>query len=277
MTADGAGAARPWRAGGKAVARWRSKLARARYRARGFFAQVRIETATACNRRCAYCPNSRFDRGLIENQQLMDAALFHKVIDDLAAIKYRGVIAPDSFNEPLLDPRLVAFMGYARRQLPGAWLLLVTNGDFLTAARYEELVAAGIDSIIVSIHGKPPSPTVQALAAYLRQHPQRQIPIQFLTFGDETPLYNRGGLVEPLVLNTEPRCISPENPLVVNAAGDVVLCCNDYFGDYVYGNVADASVVEIWHSEAFRTRREQQRRGDFDLAFCRRCVGLDTV
>ena len=49
-----------------------------------------IETTTHCNRRCSYCPNSVFERGSKENTQLIDTALFRKIIDDLAEMGYKG-------------------------------------------------------------------------------------------------------------------------------------------------------------------------------------------
>lgn len=47
-----------------------------------FFSDFNIEINTSCNRRCAYCPNSVFERGLIKNEQRMDEALYHKLIDE---------------------------------------------------------------------------------------------------------------------------------------------------------------------------------------------------
>ena len=49
---------------------------------------VFIETLTACNLRCSYCPNSVFERGLIKNNQEMDIVLFHKIIDELAELNW---------------------------------------------------------------------------------------------------------------------------------------------------------------------------------------------
>ena len=38
-----------------------------------------IDTITACNRRCSYCPNSMHDRGSIKNMKKMPAKLFYKI------------------------------------------------------------------------------------------------------------------------------------------------------------------------------------------------------
>lgn len=70
---------------------------------------VCIETITTCNRKCSYCPNSLYDRGLVMNQSRMESALFRKIIDDLAQSGWRGEIVPHLYGEPLLDERLPAF------------------------------------------------------------------------------------------------------------------------------------------------------------------------
>ena len=51
---------------------------------------ITIETTTYCNRRCSYCPNSVFERSSKKNTQLMNPALFRKIIDDLAEVGFKG-------------------------------------------------------------------------------------------------------------------------------------------------------------------------------------------
>lgn len=77
-----------------------------------FFSDFNIEINTSCNRRCAYCPNSVFERGLIANERLMDEAIYCKLIDELATINFRGRLSPQLYGEPLLDRRLVPLMAY---------------------------------------------------------------------------------------------------------------------------------------------------------------------
>ena len=40
------------------------------------FELLGIETITACNRRCSYCPNSLYDRGLLSNMKKMKTELY---------------------------------------------------------------------------------------------------------------------------------------------------------------------------------------------------------
>lgn len=48
--------------------------------------------------------------------------------------------------------------------------------------------------------------------------------------------------------------------LHINAAGDVILCCNDYNFDYKFGNVNTQSIREIWGSDAHATTVERAYR-----------------
>ena len=64
---------------------------------------VTLETITACNRRCSYCPNFEFDRGLTRNAKRMDGTLFIKIIDELAEIDSLETLMPHFSGEPLLS------------------------------------------------------------------------------------------------------------------------------------------------------------------------------
>ena len=79
---------------------------------------IYIETLTACNLRCSYCPNSVYERGLIKNNQEMETKLFYKIIDELADLNWVGEIQPHSYGEPLLDQRLPSFCSYIIQKLP---------------------------------------------------------------------------------------------------------------------------------------------------------------
>ena len=37
--------------------------------------------------------------------------------------------------------------------------------------------------------------------------------------------------------------------LSVNSSGDAILCCNDYNFDYIFGNILEQELSEMWHSE----------------------------
>jgi len=58
----------------------------------------------------------------------------------------------------------------------------------------------------------------------------------------------------------------------VNWNGDVVLCCQDYEGSVVLGNIREQSLLDIWNGDRIAKYRAAHLRGDFDrLGICREC------
>ena len=110
---------------------------------------VEIEISSACNRRCAYCPQSVIAR----KQELMPFELVRKIARELHRVGYAKDVSFHQFNEPLLVPEhLYACMREVRQTLPGASLNVFTNGDHLTPEVLENLRAAGASSVMVTCH-----------------------------------------------------------------------------------------------------------------------------
>lgn len=239
-----------------------------------FITDLNIEINTSCNRRCEYCPNSLYDRGLPENEKLMPESLFKRIIDELAGIGFDGRISPHHYGEPLLDHRLTDFTTYMREKLPKAKIILVTNGDYLTIGCYNRLIESGVNGFCITQHGARISNNVSELFKYLKKNPGRKVRIDYLKYNERTPLYNRGGEVNPHVINLNPRCKSAHNAVVIDFAGNVILCSNDYHSSIRFGNLNEDSLIEVWNSEYYRLLREQLFKGIYSLDICKRCTGL---
>ena len=124
-----------------------------------FTETIHIGTSTYCNLRCKNCPHSKYDDGLKKNEVRMSEGLYKKLIDDLAKIRYSGVLAFCFFNDPVADERLVDFISYTRKKLPRLKAIPVyTNGFLLTLDLYKKLVRAGVrDFTISQYEGMPPN------------------------------------------------------------------------------------------------------------------------
>lgn len=232
------------------------------------FSQIEIETNTNCNRACRICPV----RSAPRRGGLMEDSLYATLLDQLEEMDYRGRLAPLFYNEPFLDSRLANLMAKAREKLPLAEILVYTNGSLATAQNLAELVEAGVDGIIISQYqdnvGRDDArPLLKSLDPKIRRH------VRYRILTEEDPLSNRGGLVRVRNPTGKNVCFQASTNAIVDYRGNVVLCCNDYQTTHVFGNIKNASIVEIWNKKEFKQVRAELRRGIFEWEMCKECAG----
>lgn len=236
---------------------------------RDIFTQIEIETNTDCNRKCRICPRHKNEREV----GVMPAELFEALLGQLQDIDFRGRVSPVFYNEPLLDDRLVTLMRATRTRLPRCSIVVFTNGSLLTRQNIEALVDAGVDTLLVSQYQQNLRADAATWAAAVQDLPlSYRRHVRYRILGDEDPLSTSGGLVPVRVPVTRSRCMQASLSCVVDFRGNVVLCCNDYFGDHVLGNVGTEHVVDIWNRPAFVELRKQLRHGDFRREICQACA-----
>ena len=233
------------------------------------FTEVEVETNTGCNRKCKICPRHKHER----EEGLMSEALYARLLDQLASFGFAGRFSPVFYNEPLLDPRLSPLMRAAKERLPDTFVVIFTNGSLLSREKIEELVAAGVDTLLVSQYSgnlradaRPYAEATRDLPRRLRRH------IRYRVLGDDDPLSTSGGLVPVQQPVTRTRCMQASLSAVVDFRGDVLLCCNDYYGEHKFGNIEQEHILDIWNKPHFRELRRQLRHGDFQLEICKRCA-----
>ncbi|MBI4867616.1 MAG: radical SAM protein [Candidatus Wallbacteria bacterium] len=110
---------------------------------------VMIQTTTACNAACTFCPHPQIKEEVSQGD--MDEALFRKIVDELATHAPILRILMYLMNEPLLDPRLAERIDYAKERNPKATVHLLTNGVLL-GKMGEKLLRSNLDWIGLSVH-----------------------------------------------------------------------------------------------------------------------------
>lgn len=239
------------------------------------FHEIEFETTSYCNKKCAYCPNSRYQRSGSENGRYMKEEVFEKLLSNLSDMSFSGLIAPHLYGEPLTDPRLADWMSKIRKTLPHCTIKVVTNGDFLNRKKYYGLIDAGVNYFFISKHGPHLSGGVNELLAALSEE-ERSRRIRILDFYEDNRngqkmLNSRGGDVTlTKKLQRPPYCAYVAYP-VINTFGDVILCCNDFHGRYVSGNISDRHLVEIWRDPENVRLRKRIYKGYYELPICRNC------
>jgi radical SAM protein with 4Fe4S-binding SPASM domain len=113
---------------------------------------IQIQTQYGCNARCVFCPMGR-EQNQIHGR--MDDATFQRIVDEAIDSGVK-VLSPYLQNDPLVDRRMHERIAYVRERR-GSRLLpktkLVTNGALLTEDRSVNLIKAGLEYIVFSVHG----------------------------------------------------------------------------------------------------------------------------
>jgi hypothetical protein len=274
-------------------------LATGRDRAPSMPEIVQIESTNICNAKCVFCPRDDMHR----RQGIMSVELFRKIVDESVALGITHV-RMHNYGEAFIDKRLVEKVRYAKEkgiQEVG----VISNGSLITEKVARGMIEAGLDAINISVDasGKEVFESTRIGLKYdkvianierlvrLRAESGMRRPKLILSFvrqnnsADEqafiehwrtiadkvhvTDLHNWAG-----TLNTESDvnypCYRPWLTFTVLWDGRVSLCCADFDGKTVLGDLNTSTIQEIWNAEPYRNaRRQHLESGGPDI--CRSC------
>jgi MoaA/NifB/PqqE/SkfB family radical SAM enzyme len=260
---------------------------------------VQIEATNICNAKCVFCPRDDMHR----RQGIMSLGLFKKIVDECAELGITHV-RMHNYGEAFVDRKLVEKVRYAKQkgiQEVG----MISNGSLITEPVARGMIDAGLDAINISVDasGKEVFEATRIGLKYdkvianierllrLRTESGKRRPKLILSFvrqnnsADEqafiehwksiadkihvTDLHNWAG-----TLNTESDvnfpCYRPWLTFTVLWDGRVSLCCADFDGKTVLGDLNTQTIAEVWNGEAYRSvRRQHLESGGPDI--CRAC------
>ena len=210
---------------------------------------IEVETTSYCNRTCSFCPNSSIDRR--SEKVIMPEACWDNILRDLHDCDYDGSFFWCRYSEPLSERRIIERIAEVRRAAPQSHICIDSNGDYLDGAFLAELVAAGLDYLLVDLY-MPDADTYDLDAArdYHERFLERigasatiqttvpelssridAIGIQVIVVvrnsaSMQRGMSNRGGLVTHArrTQRVAP-CYAPSRHLVIDWDGSVVACC----------------------------------------------------
>ena len=237
---------------------------------------VAIETTTWCNRSCSYCPNSISPRGEKEFEKKLEQDTHTSIIESLHEMRFKGKLSYQFYGEPLLDSRLEVFVKEARSKLDSkVKITFSTNGDLLNLERLHTLYLNGVNWITLSIHDEEPKAKLIELLQRLDAGNYKTPEIRVKPLKEFKQFFNRGGLVS-VPEGQRPELIhgcDKATHMQIDAMGNVVLCCNDFFSENILGEIEGNNLSEIWQ------RSEKLRKkiflGEYALDICKKCVGMD--
>ncbi len=260
--------------------------------------EVRIEVSTRCNYNCIICPRDKFTR----KKETMSFELFKYILDKIISetSQYRVLTLP-GMGEPLLDDGIDEKIIYAREH--GFKVLLLTNGARLTVEKFKRLEDIGIDSIRVSLYGNSPETYatihgLKDLGAFQRIKENITEISRIKKTAEIILTYNVVAEYNESTLNSwiefwkdkvdllevwRPHnwvdgknyrivshdklktCGRPFNsPLQVQVDGTVNMCCFDFNGKLLLGDLKSQSLNEIFESDMFEKIVDCHEAGRFE-------------
>jgi radical SAM protein with 4Fe4S-binding SPASM domain len=274
-------------------------LATGRDRARRLPDIVQIESTNLCNAKCVFCPRDEMHR----RQGVMAMDLYKKIVDECAALGITHVRV-HNYGEPFLDRQLVEKVRYAKDR-GIAEVGMISNGSLITEEIAAGMIEAGLDAINISVDaaGKEIFERTRVNLDYetvignirtlarLRDELGRRRPKLILSFvrqdnsADEqafiaewtkvadkihiTDLHNWAGTLHGRS-DVQFPCYRLWLTFTVLWDGRVSLCCADFDGRNILGDLRTSTIAEIWNSPAYRdVRRQQLEHGGPEI--CRSC------
>lgn len=256
---------------------------------------VSLETTTACNQKCYFCPVSIAPR----EDETMSGEMFASIVAQLTAFRptLEGVFL-QSYNEPTIDRRFVEHcLALFAAGLP---LAVLSNGSGFTPQKADALMSAGqLRYLCINLstldreryahdRGGDHLAVVLRNLEHMRDKPlAQQMKIVVLGQLDETHhadfaairerfagsrfevemhhATDRAGWLEVGMHTVAPKknlagCeligSRPVQHLHITPTGKCVICCQDYDENYVVGDLSTSSVLEVLEgSEMAKIRR----------------------
>jgi sulfatase maturation enzyme AslB (radical SAM superfamily) len=260
---------------------------------------VQIESTNLCNAKCVFCPRDEMHR----RQGVMEMDLFKRIVDECAALGITH-IRVHNYGEPFLDRQLVDKVRYAKSK--GIHNVgMISNGSLITEEVARGMIEAGLDAINISmdaagrdvfektrIHLKFDDVVGNVRALHrIRTEMGRRLPKLILSFVRQnnsaeeqafvrewspladkihfTDLHNWAGALHDHS-NVRFPCYRLWQTFTVLWDGRVSMCCADFDGRHILGDLRTSTIARVWNSPAYRAaRREHLESGGPDI--CRSC------
>jgi radical SAM protein with 4Fe4S-binding SPASM domain len=266
-----------------------------------------IEPYNVCNLKCIMCPYKSMTR----KKQLMPMALFKKIIDNATDLGIRSVNL-SFYNEPLIDPHIFERVAYAKSKGLVVTFYsngnamnsekikkLLDNPPDVIYFSFDGASKEVYEKIRVGGHFEIAKNSIKELILERNKRGQKKpfVSINFTIQKDnakeakEFENFWKGlsdkvdfGIVDnrstdSLIGDLEvkkPKTLYPcrriWSELTVMSSGEVALCCVDYDGKVIVGNLKKQTIQEIWNSERFKQIRKLHLDGKGNkIPICQNC------
>ena len=243
---------------------------------------IQVEFTEGCNRGCSFCGLRGMRKTGTEPYYYMTKDTATRIASEIARVGWNSRIIFSMHGEPTLNKNWLNIIRLFRKKLPDAVFSIMTNG--LGIASQEDMGTmlsriskSGLNDLIIDMY--TPNDDGHQIKDFCESN---GIEYQILDKG--VPLYsssskkfrilfnppiqtdegsainrhlcNHCGAAAPLDYSYEgKRCARPFREMTFRYDGSVSLCCNDFRGQYLIGNINDRDIDDIWQDKRFQAAR----------------------
>jgi len=250
--------------------------------------KIQIESGTACNARCTFCP--RYDMTRPKGE--MSDELFHKIIKE-SKVFSNPEIVPFLNGEPFIFPRIWEWLDYMK----DCRVYLFTNAEFIDVDRivkYKNIryVCCSVNAATKETHAKimrgpnfdkvvknvedliKKAPFPVYVSMVITSENQHEVDDFKKKWGKQAifgEFKNWGGCRHDPLEKTGTRkpCLSLMRAITILWDGRVATCCMDYDGRLILGDANKQTLSEI--KIASKWLRKKHSRLDFNYIPCKNC------
>lgn len=261
---------------------------------------VDVSLAYICNSRCPNCLYNIGDiRSAYRDAMYMEEHLFHSIADQCGPP--RAVMRISGGGEPMLHPKAVDLISYAKNR--GARVWLVTNGSRFSPQSMEDLLIMGVDVIEFSADAENSASYMRIrpgldwdllvhnvktarklrdvlhaetrIIASVVEHPGLNVSAakkHWMYYADDVTVKPyRDSVFEHVVRRSDsfllaqepkrPPCPRIFNHVSIDSRGDVTSCSEDVALIGKVANVLNQPLKDIWNGSALSDIREKHKQG----------------
>jgi len=170
-------------------------------------------------------------------------------------------------------------LSYARKQLPNAYLQIISNGTLLNSEKVEAILEH-VSNLVINHYADEYvlRPNIQETVDYLHTHrPDIAAKLNIGYRLNQEVKTNRAGNApnrKHRHAGFRSRCAYPFFQMVIRPDGKVSMCCNDALGQMTLGDVAADGIRKAWNSPERQEMQKIMRQGRDGIPLCANCDNL---
>lgn len=253
--------------------------------------KLQIESSTACNAKCTFCPRYEMTRKM----GTMSDELFYKIIDQARKMGMRTFL-PFLNGEPFAFPRIYEWLHYIAKNK--SWIAIFTNAELMDVdklMRYSRniyFVNCSINAATKETYDKiMRGPDFDKVVANTRElikranfrvrvtmvineenaHEVKLFKEQWGEYAKISGYANWGGVRHSKMEKKKAKkyCDRTSHTMAILWDGRVCMCCMDYDGKAIFGDLNKDTLQEVYDRMA--EIRELHKKGNFKMIPCKDC------